>query len=334
MRRLLLKRLLVLPLLLFGATTLIFLTVHLIPGDPARILAGGLTASEDQVEEVREELGFDEPLPVQYGSYIGRLAKGDLGDSIFAQRTVAAELKDRVPASLELAMAAFIFGVPLGAMLGVLAAVRRDSIIDNIATGGSLLGLSIPGFWLALILIWVFSVRLNWLPFGGRLPPFSNFDGATGIVTLDTLFGDRSLFIDSLRYLLLPAATLAVIPITLTARYTRSAFVEELNQDYIQTARAYGLSERTIVWRYAAKNAMLPIVTLLGVLIPAMLGGAVLIEAVFGWPGIGTLLLQSISSRDYAVVQSTTLMLAVVYMVSNLVVDILYLYLDPRISRR
>lgn len=335
MRRLFIQRLLVLPLLLFGVTVIVFASVHLIPGDPARLLAGGLTASEEQVDEVRAELGFDDALPVQYGRYMSRLARGDLGDSIFAQRTVAAELMDRFPASLELALVAFFFGAPIGALLGVWAAVRRDTFVDNLTTGVSVVGLSIPGFWLSLILIWVFGVKLNWLPFGGQLPPFSNLEEITGLTTVDTLLARRwGLFVDSLRYLFLPAATLAVIPITLTARYTRAAFVEELNQDYVRTARAYGLSERTIVWRYAAKNAMLPIVTLIGILIPAMLGGAILIESVFGWPGIGTLLLQSISSRDYAVVQGTTLVLAVVYMLSNLAVDISYLYLDPRISRR
>jgi ABC-type dipeptide/oligopeptide/nickel transport system permease component len=222
-------------------------------------------------------------------------------------------------------------GIPVGLALGVGAALRRDSAVDFGATISSLLGLSIPVFWLALMLAWLFGVELQWLPFSGRLSAFSDPPRLTGLLTIDTiLVGRWALFVDALRHLVLPAVTLASIPMALVARYSRTAFIEVLSQDYIRTAHAYGISPRTVIHHYAAKNAMLPLVTFFGLLVPALLSGTVLVETVFSWPGVGTLLLQSITGRDYPVIQSVTLVFALLYVLCNLLVDLSYGLLDPR----
>lgn len=332
MRRLLGRRLLLLPLTLFGVTLVTFLAIHLIPGDPAEIYAGGPLAPPEAVEAMRIRLGLDQPLYTQYAVYVTHLVQGDLGISLFTGKPVVTEIWERLPASLELSAAALVIGVPIGAVLGALAATRRDGGLDHLARALALVGLSLPSFWLALLLIWVFAVQLGWLPFGSQLPAFAELPRRTGFVIVDTLLaGDFELTVQALRHLLLPAITLAVIPIALTARYTRNAFAEELAAPYIRTARAFGLPERLVVWRYAAKNAMLPLVTLFGVLLPALLAGAVLIEVVFSWPGLGTYLLLAIQSRDYAVVQAVTLFLAVAYVLASLGVDLSYGLLDPRV---
>lgn len=331
MKKLVRQRLLALPVLLFGVTLVVFLSVQLIPGDPAEVI-GGNTATPEQIAEIREDFGLDEPLPAQYARYVGRLLRGDLGESLFVHRPVTAELGDRMPASIELAVAALAIGVPIGALLGVAAAVRRDGPADYAATTISLIGLSVPTFWVGLMLAWIVGVELGWLPFSGRLPPFTELDTITGFVTLDAVLqGEWALLWQALRHLALPAITLSFIPMALIARYTRSGLIEALGQDYIRTARAYGLPNRQIVWRYATKNAMLPLVTLFGALVPALLAGAVLVESVFGWPGMGTFLLTAINTRDYPVIQSVTLVFALLYIVINLLVDLSYGLLDPRI---
>jgi len=334
-KRLLRRRLLLLPITLLGVTAVTFLAIHLIPGDPAEILAGGPLAPPEAVDAMRVRLGLDQPLPVQYITYVSRLVHGDLGTSLFTGRPVATEIMERLPTSLSLTAAAVLIGLPIGAGLGVLAAVRRDGLIDHAARTVALLGLSLPSFWLALLLVWAFSVKLGWLPFGGELPAFTEIERRTGVALVDAMLaGDVGGFVEALRHLALPAITLAVIPIALTARYARGAFAEQLASPHIRTARAFGIPERVIVWRYVARNAMLPLVTLFGVLLPALLGGAVLIEVVFSWPGLGTYLLSAIQGRDYAVVQAVTLLLAVLYVLASLVVDLSYGLLDPRIRER
>lgn len=326
-----LRRVLALPILLFGISVVVFFTVHLIPGNPAEILAGGVYATPQDVARVEAQYGLDKPLPQQYLIYLGNLAHGDLGESLFAQRAVTAELADRLPASIELAFFALMLGTPIGAFLGMLSALRRDTSSDYAFTASSLVGLSIPSFVLALFLAWLFAVKLQWLPLSGRLDPFQSVDQLTGITTLDAMLSRNwSVLPSALRHLVLPVVTVAVIPLALVARYTRATFIEVLEQDYIRTARAYGLPQRQVIWVYTAKNAMLPLVTLFGILVPAILVGTVLVETVFAWPGVGTLLVQSISTRDYAVVQSVTLVFALVYVLVNLLVDVSYTFLDPR----
>lgn len=319
------------PFLLLGISLVVFFTVHLIPGNPAEILAGGVYATPEDVARIEKQYGLDEPLPKQYLTYLGNLAQGDFGESLFARRSVGAELADRLPASIELAFFALLVGTPIGALLGMYSALRRDSSSDYAFTATSLVGLSIPSFVLGLFLAWLFAVQLQWLPLSGRLAPFESVDKVTGLTTVDALVtGNWSAARSAFRHLLLPVITVAVIPLALVARYTRATFIEVLDQDYIRTAVAYGLPRRRVIWVHTAKNAMLPLVTLFGILVPAILVGTVLVETVFAWPGIGTLLVSAISTRDYAVVQSVTLVFAVIYVVVNLLVDVSYTFLDPR----
>lgn len=324
------QRLLALPLLLLGVSLVVFVVGHLVPGDPARVMAGPF-ATETDVERLRAEYGLDRPLGEQYIGYISRVIQGDLGRSFRSQRPVAVELADRLPATLELTLAALLIGVPIGLWLGITAARHQNGLADNAATLGSILGLSVPIFWIGLMLAALFGVVLQWLPFSGRAAPFSELPRVTGFLLVDAaISGQWTALGDGLRHLVLPAATLSVVPLSLVARLTRASFIEVLNQDYIRTARAYGASEPRIIARHAAKNALLPLVTLLGILVPSLLNGAVLTETVYSWPGVGTLLLSSIAGRDYTVVQGAALMFAAFYVLANLLVDLSYAWLDPR----
>jgi len=324
------RRLFALPALLLGVSIVVFVVGHLVPGDPARVLAGPF-ATETDVQRLRVAYGLDRPLEEQYLSYISRVIQGDLGTSFRSQRAVAAELGDRLPATIELTGAALLIGVPLGFWLGITAARHQNGPADNAATFGSIVGLSIPLFWIGLMLAALFGVVLQWLPFSGRLAPFTGVPRISGLLLMDALVaGDFAALGDALRHLVLPAVTLAVVPLALVARLTRASFIEVLRQDYIRTARAYGVPEPRIIRRHAAKNALLPLVTLLGVLVPSLLNGAVLTETVFSWPGVGSLLLSSIAGRDYAVVQGAALLFATFYLLANLLVDISYGWLDPR----
>ncbi len=324
------RRLLALPVLLLGVSLVVFVVSHLVPGDPARVLAGPF-ATETDVERLRTVYGLDRPLAEQYLGYLTRVVQGDLGKSFRSQRPVVVELGDRLPATIELTAAALLIGIPLGFWLGIAAAQRQNGLADNLATLGSIAGISVPLFWIGLMLAALFGVALQWLPFSGRTAAFTDLPRITGLVLIDAaLARDWAVLADSLRHLVLPAITLSVVPLALVSRVTRASFIEVLRQDYIRTARAYGFSEPTIMREHAAKNALLPLVTLLGVLVPGLLNGAVLTETVFSWPGIGTLLLNSIAGRDYAVIQGAALLFATFYVLANLLVDISYAWLDPR----
>jgi ABC-type dipeptide/oligopeptide/nickel transport system permease component len=324
------RRLLALPMLLLGVSLVVFLVSHAVPGDPARVLAGPF-ATETDVDRLRTQYGLDRPLAEQYVSYLSRVVQGDLGKSFRSQRPVIVELGDRLPATIELTVAALLIGIPLGLWLGVSAARRQNGLADNIATLGSIAGISVPLFWVGLMLAALFGVVLQWLPFSGRSAAFTDVPRITGSLLIDALLSkDWSALVDGVQHLILPAMTLAVVPVALVSRVTRASFIEVLRQDYIRTARAYGISEPRIMRQHAARNALLPLVTLLGVLVPSLLNGAVLTETVFSWPGIGTLLLNSIQGRDYAVIQGAALLFAIFYVVANLLVDISYAWLDPR----
>ena len=330
MAALIARRLLALPVLLLGVSLVVFVVSHLVPGDPARVLAGPF-ASETDVERLRTLYGLDRPLIEQYASYLGRVAQGDLGRSFRSQRPVTVELADRLPATVELTVAALLIGIPLGTWLGISAARRQNGLADNIATLGSIAGISVPLFWIGLMLAALFGVALQWLPFSGRSAAFTELPRVTGLLLVDALLaGDFAVLGDGVRHLILPAITLSVVPLALVSRVTRASFIEVLRQDYIRTARAYGVPEPRIMSRHAARNALLPLVTLLGVLVPGLLNGAVLTETVFSWPGVGTLLLNSIAGRDYAVIQGAALLVATFYVLANLLVDISYAWLDPR----
>ncbi|MBI3107265.1 MAG: ABC transporter permease [Candidatus Rokubacteria bacterium] len=290
-------------LLLVGVTLVAFALLHLTPGDPAEMVLGE-NATPEQVAALRTRLGLDRPYPEQYVLYVGRLLRGDLGDSLFAQRPVLAYVLERMPATGRLALAAVALALLVGIPLGMLAAVRRESSLDYAARGLSLLAQSIPGMWLGLMLITVFAVWLRLLPAIGA---------------------------ETTWHLALPAVTLASYIVGLVVRLTRSSVLDVLFEDYVRTARAKGLAESAVLLRHVLRNALVPVVTVLGLQLGALLGGAVITEAVFAWPGLGSLVLQAISQRDYPVVQAVVLLSALTFVVINFVVDLLNLWLNPRL---
>jgi peptide/nickel transport system permease protein/oligopeptide transport system permease protein len=288
---------------LFGVSIIVFLMVRVLPGDPARVIAG-LLASEEDVQRLRVELGLDRPLHVQYGVFLLRLVRGDLGRSARTSAPVVEELKPRLRATLGLAGLSAGLAAVVGIAAGTLAASRPYSRFDYLLSLVTLFGLSMPVYWLGLMLIVVFAIQLNWLPAAGAEGPASA---------------------------VLPALTLAAFSVALIARMTRSSMLEVLGQDYVRTARAKGLAESWIVARHALKNALIPVVTVVGLQFGSLLGGAVLTESVFGWPGMGLLLVESIFSRDYAMVQGIVLVFSSLFIATNLAVDLLYGIIDPRI---
>jgi peptide/nickel transport system permease protein len=297
---------------LIGVSFFVFLSLRLVPGDPAIALAGEL-ATPEVVAQVREDLGLDQPLVIQYVRYMGLMLQGDMGDSIRSGVPVTAEIELRLPRTLMLALISLIVAGVIGIPLGILSATRPNSLLD---TGGmivALLGISMPIFWLGLMLMILFAVLIpDWLDLGGPLLP------PTGSGTW--------------QHMVMPVTALAANSMALQARMTRACMLEVLGQDYIRTARSKGQHERRVVYYHALRNALLPIVTIIGLQFGTLLGGAVLTETVFSWPGIGSLLVDSISYRDYPVIQGTVLIIAVGFVMTNILVDVLYAYLDPRIQ--
>ncbi|MCG0238710.1 MAG: ABC transporter permease [Firmicutes bacterium] len=331
MRNYLAKRLLLTFPTAFGILVLVFVLMRIIPGDPARLMAGE-RATPEQVAAIREQMGLNDPYWVQFARFVGEMATGDFGESFFSKRPVMEELMARYPATVELTLFAMVIATVAGVLAGVMAAVYRGSILDHGVMALALVGVSMPIFWLGLQLIILFSVKLGWLPAGGRVDPRLGWQGSTGFVIFETLFrGEWTVFWDAFRRLLLPAVALATIPLSVIARVTRSAMLEVLGQDYIRTARAKGLSERVVIFRHTLRNALLPVITVVGLQVGSLLGGAVLTETVFSWPGIGRYIVQSIEARDYPVVQGGIVLIALAFVVVNLIVDLLYTAIDPRI---
>jgi glutathione transport system permease protein len=289
---------------LVGVSVIVFLMIHLIPGDPA-VLIAGIDATEQDVAAVRESLGLDQPLVVQYGEFLGRVAVGDFGKSFRTGRPVIEEIGFRYWNTMILGLSAVLFGTLLGIATGILTAVYRNGWFDSIVLAVSLLGISIPSFFLGLSLMLLFSVYLGWLPLTGM---------------------------ESWKNLILPTLTLGIPNAAIISRITRSSLVEVLNQDYVRTARAKGVKESIVVGRHAVRNALIPVVTVVGLQMGYLLGGAVVTETVFAWPGIGRLIVQSIAGRDFPVVQASVLLLALTFVLINLLTDVLYRVLDPRIK--
>ncbi|ESA32175.1 peptide abc transporter permease [Leptolyngbya sp. Heron Island J] len=334
MGRYILKRLLQLVPVLLGISLLVFAFLHLIPGDPALVLLGD-RANPDQVAALRERMGLNEPLPLQYLSFLGSLLRFDLGESIFTGIPIWDEIRLRWPATFELSVSAMLIALLLGIPAGVIAAVRKNSLIDNLTMSGSLIGVSMPVYWLGLLLVYLFAVNLQWLPPSGRIGIEAgyNFEPITGFFIFDALVqGNFAALKNILAHLLLPAITLSTIPLAILARITRSAMLEVLSQDYIRTARAKGLLELFVIGKHALKNAMLPVVTIVGLEFGTLLGGAILTETIFSWPGIGKWIYEGILQRDYPVVQGGVVFVALVFVLVNLIVDISYAFLDPRIQ--
>jgi len=301
------KRLLMTIPVLFGISLIVFTIIQLFPGDPALLMLGEGAPAED-LEILRRELGYYESLPVQYLRWLERAVVLDFGRSLRSGRLVVSEILDRMPATAELAGAAVLLAVAIGVPIGVLSATRPNSFLDNIAMVGALTGLAMPSFWQGIMMILIFSVWLGWLPSSGRL------GGAEHIV--------------------LPALTLGTGAMAGITRMTRTTMLEVIGQDYIRTARAKGLAERVVIYRHALRNAMIPVVTVMGLQLGALLEGAVITETVFAWPGIGRLAVDAIRSHDYPMIQSVVVAFAVSYAVINLLVDLLYALLDPRLEVR
>jgi ABC-type dipeptide/oligopeptide/nickel transport system permease component len=314
MARYLARRVLWMIAVVFGVSIVVFSIIHLTPGDPAQIMLGP-TAGMDEVRALRHDLGLDQPVVVQYLLWIGHVAHGDLGTSIVLRRPVLAEVLDRFRNTALLAAAAILISFTIGTALGMVSAVRRGSAIDRTVMLLATWGLSLPSFWFGLMLIILFSVRLGWLPGTGMTSAVGGGDA-----------------LDIVKHLILPAVALAVVPMAVIARYTRSSMLEVLGQDYVRTARAKGLRERAVIGRHVFRNTLVALVTMLGLQVGFLLAGAVYIENVFSWPGVGQMLVDSILKRDFPLVQGGVLLVATVYVVVNLITDLLYVYLDPRIA--
>jgi peptide/nickel transport system permease protein len=331
--RLIVRRLFFLVFVLLGLSIITFGLSHIVPGDPARLMAGP-RASKSAVAKIREKYGLDDPVPVQYVNYVKGILQGDLGTSFTTRRPVLDDLKRYLPATIELGLVAFVLSTLIGVPLGVISSVKRDKLPDHIARFVSISGLALPVFWLAIMAQFIFFGRLGWLPDGARIPiGMDPPPQVTGLYTIDSMLaGDWDLFRLTLRHLLLPATVLAYGSLAVITRMVRGGMLEVLNQDYIRTARAKGISPNGVIYGHALKNAMLPTVTSLGLQIGLLLSGAFLVEIVFSWPGIGRYAVEAIQRLDYNATMATTLIIALIFVVMNLVVDILYLFLDPRIS--
>ncbi len=316
---------------IFGVSVLVFMLLHLIPGDPVTAILGE-RATPENVEAMRERLGLNKPLYEQYFIWVGNILQGDLGNTVRGNIPVANEIAARFPATVELSLAALFLSTIVGVPLGIISGIKRNSFIDTLTMFGALFGVSIPVFVLGLLLIFLFGVELGWLPFVGRLTSGVSIERRTGLHLIDAILsGNPRGFKDALEHLVLPTITLATVSLAIIARITRSAMLEVLNQDYIRTARAKGLKGRQVIMTHAFRNALLPVVTIIGLSLGRLLSGAVLTETIFAWPGVGKWLFDSIIARDYPIVQSMTLLIALVFIVINLAVDLLYAVIDPRI---
>ena len=315
-------------------SVLLFLFIHSLPGGPAIALLGE-RATDEGIEAIEQELGLDDPLPVQYGRYMRNVLRGDLGSSTRTRQPVVEELKQRFPATVELGLSAMLFAVVVGIPLGFIAAKRYLGLLDNASLFLSLIGISFPVFFLALLLKYVFAIKLGWLPTIGRIDVTRGLDTPTNFYLFDAaMAGDWDAFKDVARHLVLPAIALGTIPLAIVTRITRAATLDVLNEDYVRTARAKGLDPSVVDRRHIMKNAMLPVVTIVGLQTGLLLTGAVLTETVFAWPGVGSWILDAIRNRDYAVMQGGILFFAVMVAVVNLLVDVSYAFLNPRIRLR
>jgi peptide/nickel transport system permease protein len=331
MLRFVVRRLLLLLPILFGVSILVFAWVHRLPGGPAESLLGE-RATPALVKQYREQYGLDQPLPVQYVKYVKELLRGNLGVSTVSRRTVTAEIGNRFPATIELAFAAMVFAVFVGIPLGFFAAKYHGGPADHLTMVGSLVGISIPVFFLAIILKYIFAVRLGWLPTVGREDVLATRSHPTNFYMLDAIIeGDRGAFVDAVKHLVLPAVALGSIPLAIIARITRAAVLDVQNEDYVRTARAKGLAPIIVDGRHVLRNALLPISTIIGLQTGLLLSGAVLTETVFAYPGMGLWLRDAIFTRDYPVLQGGIMFLALVFVLVNLLVDISYAVINPRI---
>ena len=339
MLKLLLKKLAALIPTLIGVTVVAFALIRLIPGDPIEIMVGERRLDPAAHAALMQQLGLDQPLHVQYLRYVGGLLQGDLGQSLVTREPVAAELAVLFPATIELAMAALLLALTGGLLLGIAAALRRGSWFDQLVMGLATVGNSMPVFWWGLILIMFFSVGLQWTPVSGRVGIEFDIQPVTGFMLIDSALAswrgqEPGAFTSALLHLALPATVLGTIPMAVIARMTRSAMLDVLREDYMRTARAKGLSPTRVVLHHGLRNALIPVLTVLGLQVGGLLGGAVLTETIFSWPGIGKWIIDAIARRDYPVVQAGILVSALIFIVVNLIVDVLYGVVNPRMRGR
>lgn len=321
-----------LPTLLF-ISLVSFSLIRLLPGDPVLIMLGERGGSPELVAELRATLGLDQPLPIQYLHFVKEAVQGNLGQSIVTRRPVFEEFMDRFPATVELGLFAMVFALGVGLPLGIMAAVKRNTFLDRFFMGVSLFGYSMPIFWWGLILILIFSVNLGWTPVSGRIAAAFDVEPWSGFILLDVWVRGAGWegFVNSLKHLILPSLVLGTVPMAAIARMTRSSLLEVLNEDYVRTAKAKGLSQKKVVVHHALKNALIPIVTIVGLMLGTILTGAVLTETIFSWPGIGKWLVTSVIARDYPVIQGGILLISFFVIFVNVLVDSLYVILNPRL---
>lgn len=334
MLRFLLRRVALIVPTFIGVTFLSFMLIHLVPGDPIEVRMGEHDIAPARLAELRHQLGLDQPLWRQFLHYEGQVASGNLGSSVVTHDTVWSEFVTLFPATVELSVCAMLFAIVVGLPLGVIAAVKRGSPFDYGLMGLSVTGASMPIFWWGLMMILVFSVALGWTPVSGRISDAFYVQPITGFMLIDSLFSDdRGAFLSAVSHLILPTIVLGTIPLATVARMTRSSMLEVLNEDYVRTARAKGLTSLRVIIVHALRNALIPVVTVIGLQTGTLLGGAILTETIFSWPGVGHWLVESIQRRDYPVLQGGTLIVASLVMLVNLGVDVTYGLLNPRIRR-
>ena len=317
-----------------GVSIVSFLFIRLLPGDPILLMAGERGMSDERYAQMMTQFGFDQPLLVQYWDYLKGILHGDLGTSFKTKKPVWDEFFTLFPATLELSLCAIVFAVVLGIPAGIVAAVKRGKWPDQMLMSTALVGYSMPIFWWALLLIILFSGMLGWTPVSGRISLLYYFPIDTGFMLIDTLrSGQAGAFSSAVQHLILPTIVLGTIPLAVIARQTRSAMLEVLSEDYVRTARAKGLSPLRVNALHALRNAMIPVITVIGLSVGTLLAGAILTETIFSWPGIGKWMVESIGSRDYTAVQGGLLMIAIIVMIVNLFVDVLYGLINPKIRK-
>ncbi|MBV7410851.1 ABC transporter permease [Maritimibacter sp. DP1N21-5] len=335
MLRYFLSRLLTFVPTFIGVTIISFAFIRVLPGDPIIVMAGERGMTEERYQALSEQFGFDRPLYVQFWDFFTGVLRGDLGESYVTKRPVWDEFFALFPATLELSLVAIILAILLGIPAGVIAAVNRGKFFDRALMSSALVGYSMPIFWWALLLIIVFSGNLGWTPVSGRIDLLYYFEAKTGFMLIDSLLsGQDGAFTSAVRHLILPSIVLATIPLAVIARQTRSAMLEVLGEDYIRTAKAKGLAPTRVNGVHALRNAMIPVITVIGLSVGTLLAGAILTETIFSWPGIGKWMVDSIFRRDYPVVQGGLLLVALIVMIVNLIVDMLYGLINPKIRKR
>lgn len=327
-----LRRLVQLVPTFFGITLIAFGLIRMIPGDPVMLLLGERGATPEIYAQMRANLGLDQPIAVQYWNYISNAVQGDFGVSVVSGNPVLEEFTSRFPATLELGVTGLFFAILLGIPLGILAAMRRNSFLDYSVMGTALVGYSMPIFWWGLLLIMLFSVQLGWTPVSGRISALFDVPVWSGFLLIDSwVTGDGwPAFKSALSHLILPSIALGTIPLAVVARMTRSSMLEVIGEDYVRTAKAKGLSQFRIVYIHALRNALIPVITVIGLLVGTIVTGAILTETIFSWPGLGRWLVGSVTSRDYPVIQSGILIIATIIVFVNLTVDLLYAVINPR----